>query len=102
MSKEIRESKVEEYLVEKVKAIGGEVRKLKWIGRNGAPDRLVMYKGAHFVEVKRPRKDLESHQEREHKRMAAHDLSVWTLTTPFQVDIFIEWLGKPKRIERSR
>jgi len=38
----MRESTIELYLVEQVKALGGEVRKVKWIGRNGAPDRIVM------------------------------------------------------------
>lgn len=38
----MRESEIEKYLVERVKALGGEVRKVRWIGRNGAPDRLVM------------------------------------------------------------
>ncbi len=38
----MRESDVEDYLVKRVKAMGGEVRKVQWIGRNSAPDRLVM------------------------------------------------------------
>jgi hypothetical protein len=38
----VRESTIEKYLVDKVKALGGEVRKVQWIGRNGAPDRLVL------------------------------------------------------------
>lgn len=38
----MRERDIEAYLVERVKAMGGEVRKVKWIGRNSAPDRLVM------------------------------------------------------------
>lgn len=37
-----QEAKIEAYLVKQVKALGGEVRKVKWIGRRGAPDRLVM------------------------------------------------------------
>jgi hypothetical protein len=37
-----RESQIETRLVQRVKAAGGEVRKVKWIGRNSAPDRLVM------------------------------------------------------------
>ena len=41
----MRESTIEQYLVEQVKAKGGEVRKVKWIGRNGAPDRIVMLPG---------------------------------------------------------
>jgi hypothetical protein len=39
---EIRERDIEAYLVKRVKAMGGEVRKVKWIGRNFAPDRLVV------------------------------------------------------------
>lgn len=38
----MRESDIEDYLVKRVKAMGGEVRKVQWIGRNSAPDRLVM------------------------------------------------------------
>lgn len=41
----MRESDIENYLVKRVKALGGEVRKVKWIGRRGAPDRLVMLPG---------------------------------------------------------
>lgn len=37
-----RESHIEDRLVKRVKEMGGEVRKVKWIGRSGAPDRLVM------------------------------------------------------------
>lgn len=38
----LRESDIEKHLVKRVKALGGEVRKVQWIGRRGAPDRLVM------------------------------------------------------------
>jgi hypothetical protein len=38
----MRESTVEQHLVKRVKALGGEVRKVQWIGRRGAPDRIVM------------------------------------------------------------
>lgn len=38
----MREAIVEQHLVKRVKALGGEVRKVKWIGRRGAPDRIVM------------------------------------------------------------
>lgn len=38
----MRESDIEKYLVKRVKALGGEIRKVAWIGREGAPDRLVM------------------------------------------------------------
>ncbi len=78
----MRESQVETYLVEQVKALGGEVRKVRWIGRNGAPDRLVMLPGDFgrfgedsapgrtlWVELKAPGEKAKPHQQREHDRM---------------------------------
>lgn len=38
----IKERDIEQHLVKRVKALGGEVRKVVWLGRRGAPDRLVM------------------------------------------------------------
>lgn len=73
----MRESEIENYLVQRVKALGGEVRKVKWIGRRAAPDRLVMLPGCIYekpwriiwVELKAPGKKPEPHQAREHARM---------------------------------
>ena len=83
----MRERDIEKYLVERVKALGGEVRKVKWIGRRGAPDRLVMLPekdgwkrmyqdtGAPtpplsvWVELKATGKKAEDYQLREHERM---------------------------------
>lgn len=77
----MRERDIEEYLVARVKAMGGEVRKVKWIGRRGAPDRLVLlpfaFSGtraagtAIWAELKAPGKAAEPHQLREHERMRA-------------------------------
>jgi len=66
----MRESEIEDYLVQRVKALGGEVRKVKWIGRKGAPDRLVMLPGrAVWAELKAPGERCRPHQIREHERM---------------------------------
>lgn len=66
----MRESDIEKYLVERVKALGGEVRKVRWVGRNGAPDRLVMLPGRTvWVELKAPGEKCRPHQVREHERM---------------------------------
>lgn len=76
----MRESIIEKYLVDQVKALGGEVRKVKWIGRRGAPDRLVMLRPPAFgtwpwadttiwVELKASGEKAKPHQTREHKRM---------------------------------
>jgi len=76
----MRERDIEDYLVKRVKAMGGEVRKIKWIGRIGAPDRLVMLPheayvdDAHsciWVELKAPGEKARPSQVREHERMRA-------------------------------
>lgn len=83
----MRESTIEKHLVNRVKELGGEVRKVQWIGRRGAPDRLVMgvrfrwkpnpasdgfhERGACWVELKAPGEKVKPHQQREHDRMRA-------------------------------
>lgn len=47
----MRESDIEKHLVNRVVELGGEVRKVKWLGRRGAPDRLVMLGTDKAVEV---------------------------------------------------
>jgi hypothetical protein len=68
----VRESDIEKYLVKRIEALGGEVRKVQWIGRRGAPDRLVMlYGGSCWVELKAPGENPRPDQLREHIRMLA-------------------------------
>ena len=68
-----RERDIERYLVEQTAQRGGETRKVQWIGRHGAPDRLVMRPGlaALWVELKAPGEKAKPHQLREHARMRA-------------------------------
>lgn len=81
------ERQIENYLVKLVKELGGEVRKVQWTGRVGAPDRLVMlpfgprigrYSAVRtiWVELKNPEtiktfpaNAHERQQAREHTRM---------------------------------
>ncbi len=83
----MRERDIEKHLVARVKALGGEVRKVQWIGRRGAPDRLVMlpdetevlragrtnhlirHSMTFWVELKAPGVEPEAYQLREHERM---------------------------------
>lgn len=73
------ESKIEAHLVKRVKEYGGHVRKMKWIGRHGAPDRLVLLPAEIadgfyvayparkvLIELKQPGQKLKPHQAREH------------------------------------
>ena len=83
----MRESKIEAHLVKRVKALGGEVRKVQWGGRSKAPDRVVMlpeknpvlgnaFNNTIWVELKAtgglatfPKNAHERGQRREHERM---------------------------------
>ena len=77
----MRESKIEAYLVKRVKELGGEVRKVQWVGRRGAPDRVVMFPATEqrfiggmwgttlWVELKATGVKAEAYQLREHARM---------------------------------
>jgi len=68
----VRERDVEAHLVKRAKQLGGEVRKVQWIGRRGAPDRLVMLPALTlWVELKAPGAKVKPHQAREHERMRA-------------------------------
>lgn len=99
------EKTVEKYLCDRVKATGGEVRKLIFAGHRGAPDRLVGWperQGTNglvtytlvpvnvLVEMKKPKgPGAEAHQLREHKRLRAIGFDVRVIHTKEQVDAFI-------------
>ena len=78
----MRESDIEKYLLKRVWELGGEVRKVKWIGRAGAPDRFVMLPEIRtngpagvivatgfWVELKAPGEKARPGQLREHERL---------------------------------
>lgn len=66
------EREVEAYLVKRVRALGGECRKVAWIGRHSAPDRIAMLPGKTiWFELKRPGAKARPAQIREHERMRA-------------------------------
>ena len=91
----MREREVEAYLIRQVKVRGGETRKVKWIGRKGAPDRLVGLNGdSCLVELKKPKGGiLEAHQMREHERLRKiFGLRVFTAYTTDEVDDLIAQL----------
>lgn len=98
----MKESKVEGYFNKQVELAGGEVRKLNWINRRGAPDRLAMLKGPHFVELKAPGKKPEPHQVREHSKMRKHGLRVYVIDTLEGVDRFIKEITSNEKEIRSK
>lgn len=105
----MREADIEEYLVKQVKAKGGQIRKVKWVGRRSAPDRVIMlpadsvfeqdiliyhrFSKAIWVEVKRPGKKAtfpsdarERAQEREHRLMRQMGQTVVIVDSKEDVD----------------
>lgn len=86
----MREREVEAYLKKQVELAGGEVRKVAWIGRRGAPDRVVMLRGqTWWIELKAPGKVPEPHQAREHARMQKMGQSVFVVDTKEMVDTLL-------------
>jgi hypothetical protein len=85
----VRERDVERYFKRKVEEVGGEVRKVKWIGRRGAPDRVVFLNGTYWVELKAPGEKPRPEQTREHSRMWAQGAWVYVLDSFESVDNFI-------------
>jgi hypothetical protein len=95
------EGKIEAHLKKRVKALGGEVRKMRWIGRRNAPDRLVMLPVlavwiearpvSHlFVELKAPGKKATSGQLREHERLRQVGFVVLVLDSTEAIDAVFE------------
>jgi hypothetical protein len=76
-----RERDIERQLIRRVKQAGGEVRKVMWIGRRGAPDRLVLIPDREplFVELKAPGGRVSRLQEVEHRRLRAAGCKVMVI-----------------------
>jgi hypothetical protein len=76
----ILESDLEKYLVATVTRNGGVTRKVSWVGRRGAPDRLVLFPGGHliWVELKAPGQKPTRQQAHEHAglRIMGQDVRV--------------------------
>ena len=93
----MREREVEAYLVRRVKAAGGDTRKLKFVGHNGAPDRLLLFPDDYhcLVETKRPKGGiLEAHQVREHARLRKAGFDVFEAYTKQDVDSIFSMLNR--------
>lgn len=93
------ESQIEQHLVQRVEALGGVIRKVRWVGRSKAPDRRVMLLRPGFpcwVELKNPHTirtfpadARERAQAREHKRMRDRGEIVHVIGTIEQVEALL-------------
>ena len=101
----MKESVIEAYLCRAVKKAGGEVRKMRWIGRRGAPDRFVLLSSPFlailgriptnylWVELKAPGKHLRPEQEREIAKLRKVGCVVLVLDSKEQIDAYF---AKPR------
>jgi hypothetical protein len=89
------EGRIQAYAMVEFKKLGGLVRKIRYEGRNGCPDLLVILPGGLvvFVEVKKDeRTGPDPHQVREHKRMRQRGAIVRTIGSKEQVnELVAEW-----------
>lgn len=85
------EADIECYLKHRVRALGGEIRKVKWIARRHAPDRRVMIPGlCCWVELKAPGKGPNAGQLREHRRMRDAGEHVEVIDSRIGVDALLD------------
>lgn len=97
----IRENKVEKYLDEEIKRLGGITRKWVSPGVDGVPDRIIILRGDFILcEVKTVDGGYEVGQLREHDRLREHGATVCTVWGEIGVNQLIEELrmyGRPHR-----
>ena len=79
----MREVNVELPVVTRAENAGFFVRKVMWVGRKHAPDRVFAHKerGEVWIEFKRPGADARAGQAREHKRMRGAGMEVYVVDT---------------------
>lgn len=84
----MRERDVEAYLRKRIHRVGGVCYKLKFIGHDGAPDRLIILPGGEIVWVELKKLDgrLRPAQIRMHKELQEYLQEVMVLRTPEAID----------------
>ncbi|AXY83333.1 hypothetical protein [Acidovorax phage ACPWH] len=86
----MRESNIEDYLHTRARALGGDYRRVAWIGRKHASDDLILLPGRHLlVECKKPGKKATAGQAREHERLRAAGFEVHVVATTAEIDAIL-------------
>ena len=100
----MRERRVEDYLIRRVKETSGIVRKVVFPGTNGAPDRFCGWPHLGrfaLAEMKRPlTPTAEAHQLREHTRLRACGIRVDVLASHEDVDRFIDEMTRLSPLDK--
>lgn len=90
------ERQVEEYLVKRVKSLGGIARKLTCPDAAGMPDRMVILKGQIcFIELKRPKGGrLSDTQKWRIQELKQQEMKTYVLKNKEEIDQLIECLKR--------
>lgn len=86
------ESTVEKYFVDELAKIGVKTKKVRFIGVDGCPDRLVFVTGGIWVEMKRPKAKPRPNQQKQIDEMRANGFTVFTISEKQQVDQFVAYV----------
>jgi hypothetical protein len=87
------EGRVESYLRKAVKAAGGKVRKIRWIGRRNAPDDLVSFGFPRVALVECKKDDATDPtlaQMREHRLLRNDGWPVYVVGSPESIERMIK------------
>lgn len=92
----MRESQIEMPVVKRAEKAGYFVRKVGWVGRRSAPDRLFSRpdRGVVWIEFKAPGKEVTLAQKTEHERMKAAGMEVHVCDS-IEDAMRILWLPRP-------
>lgn len=76
-------------MISKLQKIGVSTRKVKWIGRDGAPDRLILANGGIWVELKAPGEKPRTNQKIELEALTKAGMTAYCIDSIEQIDTLI-------------
>lgn len=79
-------------MISKLQKIGVSTRKVKWIGRDGAPDRLILANGGIWVELKAPGERPRANQKLELEALTKAGMRSCVVDSIEQIDTLINTL----------
>lgn len=102
MRKKDLESKIETYLKDQIRAIGGLCYKFKSTV-NGVPDQLIIFNGGmYLVEVKRPGEKPRANQINVHKQINQQGVPVYNVDSTEVIDDFLRDILKQEPIHKIK
>ena len=89
-------------MISSLRKIGVSTRKVRWIGRDGAPDRLILAKGGIWVELKAPGERPRLNQIIEHDTMRRAGCRVLVIDSVEQIDELVKKCEKNSNHENTK